>query len=212
MKWIGRNGFNFSKTASGYPGLAGAGNTAGVTAGGSNTGSAKTSTSYKVDENTIYSITPQSKMTIDISVDELDIVQIRTGRKVSVTLDALSGQSFEGVITSVGTTAASSTGNAKYSVTVTLNRTTEMLAGMNALVSLDTGSDEEFQTIPVAALFEKNGHTYVYTSYNEKDGTLGGIKEVTTGRSDGTDVEISGGLAATDKVYYKYADSIEYSF
>lgn len=211
MKWIGKNGFNFSRTASGYPSLAGTGSQSGSATGTSSTGSTKKETSYKVDENTIYSITPQGKMTIDISVDELDIVKIRTGRKVNVTLDALSGQSFEGVISSVSSTGTYSTGNTKYAVTVTLNRTDKMMAGMNALVSLDTGSDEEFLTIPVAALVEKNGRTYVYTSYDEKEDTLGGLKEVTTGRSDGVDVEISG-LAATDKVYYKYADSIEYSF
>jgi len=211
MKWIGKNGFNFSRTASGYPSLAGKGSQSGSATGTTSTGSTKKETSYKVDENTIYSITPQGKMTIDISVDELDIVKIRTGRKVNVTLDALSGQSFEGVISSVSSTGTYSTGNTKYAVTVTLNRTDKMMAGMNALVSLDTGSDEEFLTIPVAALVEKNGRTYVYTSYDEKEDTLGGLKEVTTGRSDGVDVEISG-LAATDKVYYKYADSIEYSF
>ena len=48
--------------------------------------------------------------------------------------------------------------------------------------------------------------------HNEKTDELGDLKEVTTGRSNGTDVEILSGLTAGEKVYYRYADSIEYSF
>ena len=170
-------------------------------------------TTYKVSENTIFSIRSQNKMTIDISVDELDIRDLKIGQEVTISLDALSGQSFKGEIVSISSTGTyEDEGNTKYTVSVSVDRTEQMLSGMNAGISIDMSGTDECLTVPVAALVEKNGKTYVYTSYNEKKDELGDLKEVTTGRSNGTDVEILSGLNSGEKVYYKFADSIEYTF
>lgn len=169
-------------------------------------------TSYKVTENTLFSIRSQDKMTIGISVDELDIRDLKAGQEVTITLDALSGQSFKGEIVSIGSEGTYDEGNTKYTVSVSVDRTEQMLSGMNAGISIDMTDNTECLTVPVAALVEKNGKTYVYTSYNEKKDLLGDLKEVTTGRSNGTDVEILTGLSGGEKVYYRYADSIEYTF
>ena len=47
----------------------------------------------------------------------------------------------------------------------------------------------------------------VYTSYDRESGALGGETQVTTGVSDGTNVEITGGLSQGDTVYYRYAEA-----
>ena len=173
---------------------------------------AQEDTSYKVTENTLFCIRSQDKMTIGISVDELDIRDLKVGQEVTITLDALSGQSFNGEIVSIGSEGTYDEGNTKYTVSVSVDRTEQMLSGMNAGISIDMTDNTECLTVPVAALVEKNGKTYVYTSYNEKKDILGDLKEVTTGRSNGTDVEILSGLNSGEKIYYRYADSIEYTF
>ena len=168
--------------------------------------------SYTVSENTVYSITPCEKMSIEVSVDELDISGLSVGQNVTVTLDALPGQSLEGTISKINTEGTYDSGNTKYAVTVTVDRNDEMLTGMNAGIRIDKGEPVDCLTVPASALVDKGGKTYVYTSYNEKDDTLGGLKEIETGLSDGTEVEITSGLAEGDKIYYRYADSIEYTF
>lgn len=66
--------------------------------------------------------------------------------------------------------------------------------------------------IPESALVEKNGKVYVYTRYDKAEDELGGLKEVETGVADGDNVEILSGLSDGDKIYYRYADTLSYTF
>ena len=77
---------------------------------------------------------------------------------------------------------------------------------------IDTGDSTEYLTVPAAALIDEGGKTYVYTGYDEEKDELLGLTEITTGLSDGENVEILSGISAGDKVCYRYADTIEYSF
>ncbi|MCD7858287.1 MAG: hypothetical protein LUG55_10960 [Clostridiales bacterium] len=149
---------------------------------------------------------------MSISVDELDILSLTEGQEAVITLDALTGQSFTGTVTDIDTSGTNSGGNTKFTAEITMARTEDMLAGMNAsvLITLDTTGD--VLIIPEAALVEEGSATYVYTSYDEKSDTLGDLVEVETGVSDGTNVEICSGLSSGDSYYYSYADGLNYTF
>ena len=168
--------------------------------------------SYTVSETEMYKILPCNKMTIDISVDELDIGALKVDQDVTVSLDALPGQSFDGTVVAIGSEGTYSSGNTKYTVTVEIERTEQMYTGMNAGIKIDTGDSTEYLTVPAAALIDEGGKTYVYTGYDEENDELLGLTEITTGLSDGENVEILSGISAGDKVCYRYADTIEYSF
>ena len=103
-------------------------------------------------------------------------------------------------------------GNSKYTVTVTLPRTENMLTGMTANVTLDLETRRDVLCIPLAALQEDASGLYVYTGYNKRAGQLTDPVPVTTGASDGEKVEILSGLAAGDSLYYRYASGLKYSF
>ncbi len=75
-----------------------------------------------------------------------------------------------------------------------------------------TAESNQVPTIPVAALIEDGGHTYVYLQYDEKKDLLSDLTEVVTGLSDGDAVQILSGLSDGSTVYYRYADSIIYNF
>lgn len=157
-------------------------------------------------------VIPTQEMTVDITVDELDILSLQTGMEVAITLDALPGKTYPGTITKINTYGQNSGGNTKYTVTVTLDRAENMLTGMNASVKVETASSEEVPTVPAAAIQSKDGKSWLYTAYDEKTDTLSGLTEVTTGLSDGESVEILSGLPEGSTYYYKYADTIEYRF
>jgi|GEM_PF-765701 len=167
--------------------------------------------SYEVEETELCSVVSLESVTIDISVDELDITKISIGQSVSVQLDAIAGKEFEGEIYSIDTDGTNEGGNTKYTVTVQLDRDADMLAGMNATVTAVLGSGD-YVSIPAEAIYEDAGRVYVYTSYDEETDTLGGECEIETGLSDGDMVEVISGISEGDTVYYKYADSIQYSF
>ena len=168
--------------------------------------------SYDTTKKDAAVITADEEMTVQIQVDELDIRTLETGMEATVTLDALPGSSFTGAITSINPYGENSGGNTKYTVTVTLPRDEKMRSGMNASVKITTGVSGTVPTVPAAAVVFDAGKSWLYTGYNEKTDTLTDPVEIQTGLSDGTLVELLSGLSEGSSFYYRYADSIEYSF
>ena len=168
--------------------------------------------SYDTTKKDAAVITADEEMTVQIQVDELDIRTLETGMEATVTLDALPGSSFTGAVTSINPYGENSGGNTKYTVTVTLPRDEKMLSGMNASVKITTGVSGTVPTVPAAAVVFDAGKSWLYTGYNEKTDTLTDPVEIQTGLSDGTLVELLSGLSEGSSFYYRYADSIEYSF
>ncbi|MCD7829268.1 MAG: HlyD family efflux transporter periplasmic adaptor subunit, partial [Clostridiales bacterium] len=114
--------------------------------------SGSNSSLYTSSDATAFTILKQDEVTISVSIDELDILSVSEGQTATVTLDALEDEEFTGTITSVGTEATSTSGNAKYTVEITIDKTDNMLSGMSASVVIQTGSTENAVLIPVAAL------------------------------------------------------------
>lgn len=168
--------------------------------------------SYDTTKKDAAVITADEEMTVQIQVDELDIRTLETGMEATVTLDALPGSSFTGAITSINPYGENSGGNTKYTVTVTLPRDGKMLSGMNASVKITTGVSGTVPTVPAAAVVFDAGKSWLYTGYNEKTDTLTDPVEIQTGLSDGSLVELLSGLPEGSSFYFRYADSIEYSF
>lgn len=168
--------------------------------------------SYDTTKKDAAVITADEEMTVQIQVDELDIRTLETGMEATVTLDALPGSSFTGAITAINPYGENSGGNTKYTVTVTLPRDEKMLSGMNASVKITTGVSGTVPTVPAAAVVFDAGKSWLYTGYNEKTDTLTDPVEIQTGLSDGCLVELLSGLSEGSSFYYRYADSIEYSF
>ena len=168
--------------------------------------------SYDTTKKDAAVITADEEMTVQIQVDELDIRTLETGMEATVTLDALPGSSFTGAVTSINPYGENSGGNTKYTVTVTLPRDEKMRSGMNASVKITTSVSGTVPTVPAAAVVFDAGKSWLYTGYNEKTDTLTDPVEIQTGLSDGSLVELLSGLSEGSSFYYRYADSIEYSF
>ena len=164
---------------------------------------------YSLETITVANVTSQEEMTLEITVDEQDIARIARGQEATITVEALTGQQFPAVITAIGNTGTNEGGSSKFTAKLTLGKSGDMLPGMNASAYLTLNSTEDVLTIPVAALAEENGKTLVYTGYDEKNETLTGPVEVTTGVSDGEYVEILSGLSDSDTVWYAYYDTLE---
>ena len=184
--------------------------TAGNSAAGTSQISDETSTESSAEELstseystdvTLFSISPNDTMTLEVSVDELDINSVETGQEATVTFDAIEDKEFTGEVTEIGSTASVNGGVAKYTVSISVPKDDQMKQGMNASATITIENRENVITIPVNALQEKGDKVFVYTEADD-EGNLSGETEVTTGLSDGTTVEITDGLSEGDTVYY----------
>ena len=164
---------------------------------------------YSTVGTTMLSITPQDTVSVSITVDELDILSVHVGQRVQITLDALPGQAFSGMITEINTTASNEGGNSKYSAVVALERSDLMLGGMNAGAKIVVESLDDVLLIPAAALIEQDGQTMVYTACDPKTQTLTDPVPVEIGLSDGERVQILSGLNEGDTLWYMYYDTLE---
>ena len=192
-------------------GITGSVNAAGGTSSGTQTSNGQqsgeeetqtdTASQYSTD-TTAFTISGDTSMLLSVSVDELDINSVEQGQTAQVTFDAIEDKTFEGTVTKVGNTASASGGVAKYTVEITIPKDEEMKAGMNASATITIEEKENIVTIPVNALQERGEEVFVYTEQDD-EGNLSGEQQVTTGLSDGENVEITEGLSEGDVVYYQ---------
>lgn len=166
------------------------------------------SEAYSMDTVTIASVTAQGDVTVQISIDELDIARVHTGQTVTVTLDALRGEEFTGTVSNISADGTNEGGNSKFAVDITVAKAENMLAGMTAQVRLVLRTEESVTVIPVAALEDNGAETLVYTGYDEETEAFTNPQQVTTGISDGEYVQILSGLTEGQTVYYPYYDTL----
>ena len=157
---------------------------------------------YSENLVTALSVTAQDQMSIVVTIDELDILSAKAGQAATVTIDALTGQSFDGEVTSVDKTMSNSGGNTKYTITITIDRTENMLPGMNASALIELSSKEDVLSIPLSAVYSDGDKTIVYKNY-DKDNGLSESTEVEIGVSDADYVEIISGITADDTIWYQ---------
>ncbi len=163
---------------------------------------------YTMETLTVATVTSQEEMTLQITVDELDIGKLLVGQEADITVDALGGEHFTALVTQVASTGESSGGNSKFTVELTLQKSGDMLPGMTASAFFKLDSAIDVLCVPVAALVEEGTRTLVYTGYDEETEELINPVEVTVGVSDGENAQILSGLSRGDVCYYAYYDTL----
>ena len=166
-------------------------------------------TLYDLTGQVLLTVTDHSSMTLTVTLDERDISKVQPGQTAAVKITALKGETFQAIVTKVGTEGTNNGGSSKFTAELTLPRQKDMLAGMHATASIVHAVRQQVLTIPVAALTEEPGATMVYTTLDPKTGEPAGRREVATGVSDGQNVEILSGLQPGDMVYYPYYETPE---
>lgn len=142
---------------------------------------------------------------LEVSVDELDINSINVGQTAEITMDAFTDKTFEGTVESISQIGTTSNGVTTYQATLALAQPDASLkVGMNATATIIIEKHEGVLLLPMEALNSRQGAQFVwlYTGTLPEDSTQdpGTRTEVTTGMSNDSYVEITGGLTAEDQV------------
>lgn len=137
-------------------------------------------------------------VTMTVSVSEEDISEIAIGDEVMIELNAYEGQTFSGEVESIDTSVSSGSSTVSYNVTVKIN------GDVDGIYTDMTGNVTfiEKQVADVVYVSNKaiiNEGTASYVKVKDSDGTIE-KKEVTTGFSDGVNVEITEGLSEGETV------------
>lgn len=164
---------------------------------------------YDRTETELMRVSPMDTVSVQVLVDEMDILSVHAGQEAEITVDALPGRAFTGTVSSIDPNGQNNGGNSKYTVTITMPRAENMLDGMNAMAVLTVGTTENVLWLPTEALAEQGFTTVVYTGRDAKTGELTDPVEVVTGVSDGEKVEIVSGLEEGQTVWYTAYESAD---
>lgn len=156
------------------------------------------------DSIAIAQISNDEKMSLNISVDESDILSLSVGQEVEVTVSSVSENAFTGTVTEINKTSSDS---GTFSAVIELDKADGMLSGMTATASVKIEGVEDAVIIPVAALHKTSDGAYVYTVYDKENAEYGGRTDVVTGLENSTYIEIKSGLNVGQTVYYKESTS-----
>ena len=155
---------------------------------------------------TIYDM---SYLEMKLNVDELKIRSLEVGQEVDITADAVPGETYKGVISSILVAGTTANGSTSYPVTVRIDDMGELLPGMNATAKITTASVKDVLALPNAALVrgsyvlvtkDSPSAANAETSMTAPDGYV--YVKVTTGISDDDYIEVKSGLQEGDTIAY----------
>lgn len=155
---------------------------------------------------TIYDM---SYLEMKLNVDELKIRSLEVGQEVEITADAVPGETYKGVISSILVAGTTANGSTSYPVTVRIDDMGELLPGMNATAKITTASVKNVLALPNAALVrgsyvlvtrDSPSAANAETSMTAPDGCV--YVKVTTGISDDDYIEVKSGLQEGDTIAY----------
>jgi len=145
-------------------------------------------------------------LVVTVSVSEVDVADLSVGLEATVTIDALSGQTFKGAVRSISPNGASTSGVVTYEVEVALDEGDERLRpDMTATTDIVTNMAENVVALPNSAI--KSDGTTKYVLVLGADGTTQDRREVKIGASDDTYTEIVSGVTAGESVLTASATS-----
>ena len=155
---------------------------------------------------TIYDM---SYLEMKLNVDELKIRSLKVGQEVDITADAVPGETYKGVISSILVAGTTANGSTSYPVTVRIDDMGELLPGMNATAKITTASVKNVLALPNAALVrgsyvlvtrDSPSAANAETSMTAPDGYV--YVKVATGISDDDYIEVKSGLQEGDTIAY----------
>lgn len=132
-------------------------------------------------------------VSMTVSVYESDMTDISFGSLANISFTAYPEDVFTATVTEISDASTDSNGNVLYDVTITIDGDTSgLFQGMTGDITFVTEQSEETLYVSKRAIITENDKSYV--KVREENGNIV-KKEVSTGFSDGTYVQITEGLS-----------------
>ena len=154
-----------------------------------------------MDSNTptyLMTVADLSKLIVKMKISEMDVLKLREGMSVNVTVDALPDEKFPAKVTLVAPQAEKDQNNLKnFKVEVTLlKQDARLKPGMTARVDGLLEARRKVLKLPLAAVFEDGGKDWAYVDGQPEPRRV----EIKLGLRSEMDAEVLSGLKAGDKL------------
>jgi len=140
---------------------------------------------------------PKNQITASVSLTEIDVIKVKAGQKVSLTMDAFADKTFTGQVLAVNTNGQTTSGVTSYPTIIVFDTSLpNMYPNMSVSANIILDSKSDVLLIPSSAIQTSNGVSTVKVMKDNQ------VSEVTveTGLSDTTQTEITSGLSEGDTV------------
>ena len=151
------------------------------------------------DGTTIATVADMRDLIFDGNIDETEVGKLSEGMPVRITVGALEGFVFDAVLEYIAPKAVEEGGAKRFEIkaSVSIPEGQTVRSGYSANAEIVLQKAEQVITIPESAVEFKNDSTFVYILGD--DGSYS-RKAITTGISDGINIEVKEGLTTADKV------------
>ncbi len=148
--------------------------------------------------DTLVTLYDMNEVSMTVSVDEDDMTDIAVGSAANVSFTAYPELIFQSDVTEISDASTDSSGNVTYDVTITLKGDVSgLFQGMTGEITFITKEKRDVLHVSNRAVITKGTKSYV--KIKDENGKVK-TKEITTGFSDGVNVEIIEGLSEGDVV------------
>ncbi|WP_260285809.1 efflux RND transporter periplasmic adaptor subunit [Peribacillus aracenensis] len=140
-------------------------------------------------------VTDYKKLKTTISVDELDVPNVKKGQTVEIKAGAFEDETFTGEVTSVAREGTYENGVSSFDVTIKIDKPGDIKIGMSTEVSILTNSVKDALYVPIEAVQMDGEEKYVNIQQSgTPEGTASTKTAVETGISNDRYIEITSGL------------------
>lgn len=149
----------------------------------------------------------------EISLNEIDVAQVKTGQKATLTFDAIDGLSLTGEVADIDAIGTITQGVVSYNVKIVFDTQDDRVKpGMSVSANIITEAKQDVLYVPNSAIKSSNGSSYVQMIDQPVQTQSAAISQgvtslippsdvaVQTGISNDTSIEITSGLKEGDQV------------
>ena len=138
-------------------------------------------------------IIDNSRLTIEVLIEESDIPYVKLGQPVLVTLESLPGEVISGQVVEIADQVVNNNNIVTLPLTVLLEQSDfDIKIGSSADLDIITGQVDNKIIVPITAVINRNGQEFVMKVENERSQAA----PVVTGLTDGLSIVIESGLEA----------------
>ncbi|MBQ6064872.1 MAG: efflux RND transporter periplasmic adaptor subunit [Prevotella sp.] len=154
------------------------------------------------DGTTIASVANMNDLIFRGNIDETEVGRLVTGMPMQITIGALQDLSFEASLEYVSPKAVESNGANQFEIkaAVHVGATAHVRSGYSANAEIELASAKHVLAIPESAIEFSGNETFVYVIKGAGENKSYERRKVTTGLSDGLNIEVKSGITAKDLV------------
>ena len=154
------------------------------------------------DGTTIATVANMGDLIFDGNIDETEVGKLVTGMPMKITIGALQDEKLTASLEYIAPKAETSNGANQFEIKAAIKGVdgNKIRSGYSANAEIVLAQANHVLTVPESAIEFQGSDTYVYVIKGEGEKKTYKRTKVTTGLSDGINIEIKSGITAKDKV------------